>query len=380
MTKNNECKMNAEAYGSQCRLDTSVKPEYDKRGEYGRSMTEMLGTLAIIGVLSIGGIAGYSYGMDKYRANETINDINLRGIDLIRQMAMGQTLSLSEWSKKSKAGYDIGDPSLIEGDAYISVSSVPKRVCEMVYEAIQNNKTIDIEINEATNGDASDCNKDENNTIGFFFNQNSKISDNTETTTTEKELCCNWSDWINNSTPTDDFDSGDIETYEGICLKEHVQEIECRMATDPFLSWEILGQNAQCNKDVGFVCNNEDQFGNELFGLCYDYEIRVLCCLPKEGDECPDNSDNSQEKETTTTTTPKPSETTTTTLPPPPTEPSPNPSCSVIASTKSSENPGCPAAHCDDTGLKVIFYAQWDSCWALECNWDANYEDWWCME
>ena len=34
----------------------------------GRSMVEMLETLAIIGVLSIGGIAGYSYGMDKYRA------------------------------------------------------------------------------------------------------------------------------------------------------------------------------------------------------------------------------------------------------------------------------------------------------------------------
>ncbi|MBR5130026.1 MAG: hypothetical protein IKV03_02240, partial [Alphaproteobacteria bacterium] len=59
----------------------------------GRSMVEMLGTLAIIGVLSIGGIAGYTYAMNKYRANETINDINMRGIDLVRQVAMGrQTL------------------------------------------------------------------------------------------------------------------------------------------------------------------------------------------------------------------------------------------------------------------------------------------------
>lgn len=72
-------------------------------------------------------------------------------------------------------------------------------------------------------------------------------------------------------------------------------------------------------------------------------------------------------------------ETTTTTLPPAPTEPSPNPSCSEIASTQSSENPGCPAAHCDDTGLKVIFYADWMNCRALECNWNANY-GWFCME
>ena len=244
MTKNNECKMNAEAYGSQCRLDTSVKPEYDKRGEYGRSMTEMLGTLAIIGVLSIGGIAGYSYGMDKYRANETINDVNLRGIDLIRQVSMGQSLSLSEWSKKSKAGYDISEPVLsAEGDAYFTISGMPKRVCEMIYQAIQNNPTTKIEINKATNGDASDCNKDENNTMGFFFNQNSKIS-----------------------APSD------------------------------------------------------------------------------------------------------------------PTEPSPTPHCSEIASIQSSNNPGCPAAHCDDTGLKVIFYADWMSCRALECNWHAVFEGWYCME
>ena len=38
----------------------------------GRSMIEMLGVLAIMGVLSIGGIAGYNYALTKYKANETI--------------------------------------------------------------------------------------------------------------------------------------------------------------------------------------------------------------------------------------------------------------------------------------------------------------------
>ncbi len=41
--------------------------------ESGRSMVEMLGVLAIIGVLSIGGIAGYTMAMNRYRANETLN-------------------------------------------------------------------------------------------------------------------------------------------------------------------------------------------------------------------------------------------------------------------------------------------------------------------
>ena len=42
----------------------------------GRSMIEMLGVLAIIGVLSVGGIAGYSKAMMKYRINKTIEQIN----------------------------------------------------------------------------------------------------------------------------------------------------------------------------------------------------------------------------------------------------------------------------------------------------------------
>lgn len=41
----------------------------------GRSMVEMLGVLAIIGVLSVGGIAGYSKAMFKHKINKTIQDI-----------------------------------------------------------------------------------------------------------------------------------------------------------------------------------------------------------------------------------------------------------------------------------------------------------------
>lgn len=43
----------------------------------GRSMIEMLGVLAIIGVLSVGGIAGYSKAMQKWRTNKIIADYNM---------------------------------------------------------------------------------------------------------------------------------------------------------------------------------------------------------------------------------------------------------------------------------------------------------------
>lgn len=41
--------------------------------EKGRSMIEMLGVLAIIGVLSVGGIAGYAKAMAKFKTNKTID-------------------------------------------------------------------------------------------------------------------------------------------------------------------------------------------------------------------------------------------------------------------------------------------------------------------
>ena len=75
-------------------LDIRVKPEYDNIGEdvslksecdtigtnatvcHGRSMVEMLGVLAIIGVLSVGAIAGYSKAMMKYKLNKQAEQLN----------------------------------------------------------------------------------------------------------------------------------------------------------------------------------------------------------------------------------------------------------------------------------------------------------------
>ena len=45
-----------------------------KNFEKGRSMIEMLGVLAIVGVLSVGGIAGYSKAMEKFKINKLIEE------------------------------------------------------------------------------------------------------------------------------------------------------------------------------------------------------------------------------------------------------------------------------------------------------------------
>ena len=56
-------------------LDTPIKSECDSLCA-GRSMVEMLGVLAIIGVLSVGAIAGYSKAMMKYRLNKQAEQLS----------------------------------------------------------------------------------------------------------------------------------------------------------------------------------------------------------------------------------------------------------------------------------------------------------------
>ena len=53
----------------------------------GRSMIEMLGVLAIIGVLSVGGIAGYSQAMEKFKMNKAIGDYNMLIFGLLEHEA-----------------------------------------------------------------------------------------------------------------------------------------------------------------------------------------------------------------------------------------------------------------------------------------------------
>ena len=57
----------------------------------GRSMIEMLGVLAIIGVLSVGGIAGYSKAMMKVKTNKTIDQIAMTVTNIRTLYAQQQT-------------------------------------------------------------------------------------------------------------------------------------------------------------------------------------------------------------------------------------------------------------------------------------------------
>lgn len=107
-------------------------------GETGRGMVEMLGVLAIIGVLTIGAIWGYNHAMKIYRVNEMIEALNRQAVLASAAKAVGADLPKSEW-ETSAAGFEIEyNPTYTEdGEVYdnfftLTIKNVPNDLLEML--------------------------------------------------------------------------------------------------------------------------------------------------------------------------------------------------------------------------------------------------------
>ena len=78
----------------------------------GRSMIEMLGVLAIVGVLSVGGIAGYSKAMEKWKINKTVEGYSM--------LVYGMLEHLEDLRKSTTAETNIDTETLL------AINAIPK--------------------------------------------------------------------------------------------------------------------------------------------------------------------------------------------------------------------------------------------------------------
>ncbi len=94
--------------------------------ENGRSMVEMLGVLAIIGVLSIGGIAGYTMAMNRYKANEIIDAASKLSVVAQTAGANGGAVKIPEWDDigLSAAPHGASINVCTDGKATVSLNAV----------------------------------------------------------------------------------------------------------------------------------------------------------------------------------------------------------------------------------------------------------------
>ena len=70
--------------------------------QYGRSMIEMLGVLAIIAVLSVGGIAGYSKAMTQFKVNKIIAETNQLIADAHEYTLKDKSFNIGRLSSEEK--------------------------------------------------------------------------------------------------------------------------------------------------------------------------------------------------------------------------------------------------------------------------------------
>ena len=104
------------------------------RKQTGRSMIEMLGVLAIIGVLSIGGLLGYRRAVNNHQANTILDDANRLAFVILESNQAFQTNDFMDEDFIDSVPYTgtyILDAFMAAGGQFgIVVTNVPKGVCE----------------------------------------------------------------------------------------------------------------------------------------------------------------------------------------------------------------------------------------------------------
>ena len=153
----------------------------------GRTLLEMLAVLAIIGVLSIAALVGFTYAMNKHRANETIYDVMLRGTNVPM---------IDEYYYDKASGYEFRFPGLVNNgrqgtyypmttkkDAgssyYVEATGVTYRVCELILK--MNPTDIDqiVVNNSVYQGDSDICGTTDGLAMKFCFGSDGTICDGT---------------------------------------------------------------------------------------------------------------------------------------------------------------------------------------------------------
>ena len=239
-------------------------------------MVEMLGVLAIMGVLAIGGIAGYRYAMDKYNANEILNEVRKRAVTASQQRILGRTIDLSEWSNT------IQDHPVTTADNYngdtsffaLTVSGIEKSVCDhVIKEKIL--FAVEEKVGEVVVGEDTTC-AEGNNAITFAF-KNTLDGEGTTGGGEEPE-------------PSDPAcGENEYQLPDGTCKED-------KRCLDPNQFWN--GKTPQCEacptsggvehdssdlEDSCEKCNNAQVFSSDRGG----YNYCVYC--PKPGIACGPN-------------------------------------------------------------------------------------------
>ena len=127
--------------------------QFDNISQSGRSMVEMLGVLAVIGVLSIGGILGYRHAVDKTTANRLMKDVETAYVS-VNAGVNRKAGVLTKVDFKPSSGYPMWTELIVDEDFrsdIILAKNVSESVCDMVLDMTENTQWVISSIEADTN-------------------------------------------------------------------------------------------------------------------------------------------------------------------------------------------------------------------------------------
>ena len=152
------------------------------KNDSGRTLMEMLGILAIMGLLSLVAVKAYMTAMRNHRANELIYEANKRAAVVAMQFASGKTTaSALEFSGHSTfpggTFEDTAAISLESGQFKIKMNALSPDMCEKLQQMVgEDTKVRGVECNLAKTGRAAFVFNEDLSTKGFCA-LNERISD-----------------------------------------------------------------------------------------------------------------------------------------------------------------------------------------------------------
>ena len=286
----------------------------------GRSMIEMLAVLAVIGILSIVALVGFTYAMNKHRANETIYDVMLRGTNVPM---------IDEYYYDKETGYEFRFPGLVNNGRqgtyypmttqkddgtsyYVEATGVTYRVCELILK--MNPTDIDQIVvgNTVYTGDSDICGNADGLAMKFCFGEDGTI--------------CNGSGHGGSGSgsgsgtedPCDGIDCG----LHGVCnngvcdCTNGYKGVHCEMppactadadcatgevCTDYECACPTLDTPTEC-QEITSVEDGCDQINNLPDGTVCSTGVCLegSCCNPDDSQECCEAADKTWQAETQT--------------------------------------------------------------------------------
>lgn len=138
--------------------------------QQGRTMTEIIAVLAIIGILSIGLLVGFRYAMDRYEVNDIVNAVNIYATEMKvyenkHNLVQDEVLMGRELLPNLDTRYVYQIQKDTDSTFFITVAGVSGKVCAQLV-AIESESFTDI----APNLDSTlSCKDVEDNFVSFFF-------------------------------------------------------------------------------------------------------------------------------------------------------------------------------------------------------------------